>query len=165
MPHIIIKLCDWICGPGSSVGIATGYGLDGPGIESRWGRDFPDLSRPALGPTQPPVQWVPGFFPRVNCGRGVTLTPHTLLVPWSRKSRSIPLLPLSAVRPVHSLSACTSVHLYLLTLRQDLVPLNITCQKKWNCKIHCIAVHEVTKGKHRYSPTLSLTSALDVVGG
>jgi hypothetical protein len=26
-----------LCGPGSSVGIATGYGLDGPGIESRWG--------------------------------------------------------------------------------------------------------------------------------
>jgi hypothetical protein len=26
----------WLCGPGSSVGIATGYGLDGPGIESRW---------------------------------------------------------------------------------------------------------------------------------
>ena len=24
-------------GPGSVVGIATGYGLDGPGIESRWG--------------------------------------------------------------------------------------------------------------------------------
>jgi hypothetical protein len=24
-----------VCGPGSSVGIATGYGLDGPGIESR----------------------------------------------------------------------------------------------------------------------------------
>ena len=27
-------------------------GLDGPGIESRWGRDFPHLSRPALRPTQ-----------------------------------------------------------------------------------------------------------------
>ena len=46
-------------GPGSSVGIASGYGLDGPGIESRWGRDFPDLSRLSLGLTQSPVQWVP----------------------------------------------------------------------------------------------------------
>jgi hypothetical protein len=48
-------------GPGSSVGIATAYGLDGPGIESRWGRDFPHLSRPAPRPTQLPVQWVPGI--------------------------------------------------------------------------------------------------------
>jgi hypothetical protein len=41
-----------IYGPGNSVGIATGYGLDGPGIESRWGRDFTHLSRSAQGPTQ-----------------------------------------------------------------------------------------------------------------
>jgi hypothetical protein len=27
-------------GPDSSVGIATRYGLDGPGIESRWGARF-----------------------------------------------------------------------------------------------------------------------------
>ena len=47
----------------TAVGIATRYGLDGPGIESRWGRDFPHPSRPALGPTQPPIQWVPGLFP------------------------------------------------------------------------------------------------------
>jgi len=48
-------------GLGSSVGIAPGYGLDGPRIESWRGQDFPHLSRPALGPTQPPAQWVPGF--------------------------------------------------------------------------------------------------------
>jgi hypothetical protein len=38
-------------GRGSSVGTATGYGLDGPRIESRWGRDFSHTSRPVLGST------------------------------------------------------------------------------------------------------------------
>jgi len=56
MPNLFLR-----CGPGSVVGIATAYGLGGPGIESRRGRDFPHLSRPALRPTQPPVQWVPVF--------------------------------------------------------------------------------------------------------
>jgi hypothetical protein len=45
----------------SSVGITTGYGLDSPEIEFRWGRDFSHTSTPALGHTQPPPQWVPGL--------------------------------------------------------------------------------------------------------
>ena len=99
------------CGPVSVVGIETGYGLDGPGIETWCGRDFPHLFRPAWEPTQSPYN---GYrvFPEVKSNQGVTLTPHRLLVPWSRKSRGIPLLPLWAVRPVQSLGACT-VQLYL----------------------------------------------------
>ena len=49
-----------ICGPGSSVGIATDYGLDGPG-SNPGGDEIFRLSRPALGPTQPPVKWVTGL--------------------------------------------------------------------------------------------------------
>jgi len=38
---IFIQSLLGVCiGPGSVVGIATGYGLDGPGIESRWGEIF-----------------------------------------------------------------------------------------------------------------------------
>jgi hypothetical protein len=49
-------------------------------------------------------------FPGIKSGLGVTLTPHPLLVPWSWKSRAMPLFPLWAVRPVQSLSACSRVH-------------------------------------------------------
>ena len=51
-----------------------------------------------------------GSFPRVKSGWGMTLTPHPLLVPWSRKGRAIPLLHLWVIRPVQSLSAYTRAH-------------------------------------------------------
>ena len=77
-----------ICGPGSSVGIATDFWLDGPGSN----RDFPPVQ---TGPGAHPASCTmgTGSFLGVKCGQGVTLTPHPLLVLWSRKSRSIPLLP------------------------------------------------------------------------
>jgi hypothetical protein len=49
----------------SLAGLATRYRLDGEWIEfpcGGWGREFPQLSRRALGPNQPPVQWVPRLY-------------------------------------------------------------------------------------------------------
>jgi hypothetical protein len=50
-------------GRDSSVGKATRYGLDGPGIESRWGARFsaPFQTDRGAHPASYTVQWVPGF--------------------------------------------------------------------------------------------------------
>jgi len=70
-------------GRDSSVGIATCYGLDGPGIESWWGARF--SAHVQTGPGAHPAfcKIGTGSFPAVQSGRGVRLTPHPLLVPWS----------------------------------------------------------------------------------
>jgi len=60
-PHIFIKGVYMVArGPGSTVGKATDYGLDGLG-SNPGGDEIFRPSRPALVPTQPPVKWVPGF--------------------------------------------------------------------------------------------------------
>ena len=57
----LLSVNTWlICGTGRSVGIATAYGLDGPG-STPGGVEIFRSSRPALEPTQPPVKWVPGL--------------------------------------------------------------------------------------------------------
>jgi hypothetical protein len=72
--------------------LATGWTTVRSVFDSRQGqRIFPvsSVSRPALGPTQPPVQWVQGVLsPGVKRGRNVTLTTHPHLVPRSRMCRS-----------------------------------------------------------------------------
>ena len=68
-----MKLCISTCGrsgPGISVGIATDYGLDGPGLNPGGDEIFRPF-RPALGPTQPPV--FPGG--KVRPGRAADHSP------------------------------------------------------------------------------------------
>jgi hypothetical protein len=80
--------------------LATGWTTGRSSFDPRQGqRVFPlsSVSRPALGPTQPPVQWVPGVLsPGLKRGRGVTLTTHPHLVLMSRMSRSYTSSPPSA---------------------------------------------------------------------
>ena len=98
-----------VSGPSSSIGTATDYGLDGPGIESRWGVIFAPVH---TGPGAHPASCTmgTGSFPGVKYGQGVLLTTHPLLVPRSWNSRAIPLPTLWATTgPVTG-----TLYLYLL---------------------------------------------------
>ena len=73
--------------------------------------------------------------------------PSPLLAPWSRKSRAVPLLPLWAVRPVQSLSACTRVHFthfYLLGLEN----------KKQSCHIYMRESHKHNAKIKKFNPKM-----------
>jgi hypothetical protein len=121
-------ICTWFCrqhyqksGPGSVVGIATGYGLDGPGIEFRLGRDFPHLSRPALWAHPASCTMVTEFFAGVKSGRGVTLTPHPLVVPLVMKEYSYTSTPLMGRTACTELQCMYKGELYLFTLLSKVV--------------------------------------------
>jgi len=73
----ISRLHQQFAGRDSSVGIATRYGLDGPGIESRLGRDFPQPSRPVLEAHPASYTKGTGSFPGLKRpGRGVNHLTH-----------------------------------------------------------------------------------------
>jgi hypothetical protein len=79
----------------------------------------------------------------------VTLTPYPLLVPWSRKSRAIPLLCLWAVWPVQSLSACT-LHLSFTLYNLSFMIMILFSWK--DCAV-CIVVHSLSS--HVSSPSVA----------
>ena len=86
--QVTVTDCVSACGPGSVVGIATGYGPDCPGIESRWRASQVGARYTApvqTGPGAHPASCTmgTGSLPGVKSGRNVTLTPHQLLVLWS----------------------------------------------------------------------------------
>jgi hypothetical protein len=84
------------------VGTATRYGMDGPGIESWWGRDFPHLSRPALGPTQSSIQWVP----RLSRGKAAGAWPWP---PTTSNAEVIERVELYIYSPLLAFMACDRV--------------------------------------------------------
>ena len=72
-------------GRNSSVGIAPRYGLDGPGMESRWGARF---STPVqTGPGDHPASYTmgTGSFPGGKAAGGVAFITHPYLVPRLKK--------------------------------------------------------------------------------
>ena len=83
-------------------------------FESTRGRDLLQLSRPALGPIQPPVQWVPGL-PGLN-GWGVALSTHPYLPPTLEKESSYTCTHLLA------LNGILEGEIYLLLLLLALQP-------------------------------------------
>ena len=88
------------------------------------GRDFPPVR---TGPGAHPASYTmgTGSFSGVNYGRGVLLTTHPLLVPWSWKSRAIPLPTLWAT------TGPVTGTLYLFTVAKLLSPRVPSSQKEW----------------------------------
>ena len=121
-----------------------------------------------------------GSFPEVKSGRGVTLTPHPLLVPWSRKTRAIPLPPYGpyglyrASVPVQysytstPLSACT-VQLYLYSpqyLYSTAIPLLPSVQVQYSYSTtplsNCTIQLHLSAPQHQYSTAIPLLPSLPV---
>jgi hypothetical protein len=97
------------------------YTLRGPGFECREGLEvilFSRTYRPAVGPTHPPVQWVPGWS-----GCSAKLTSHLHLVPRLRMNGITPLLPHMPSRFGHRLNVGPS----LSYMKSDAISICAEC--------------------------------------
>jgi hypothetical protein len=130
--------------------LATGWSVRG--LNPGGGEFFRTCSDRSWGP---PSLLYNGYqvFPRGKERPGRDVDPSPLLVPWSRKGKAIPLLPLWAVRPVQSLSACIMVHFTLqaylhspicLASTRETLPFSLTfCyDKTLACTRLCINGHK-----------------------
>ena len=115
--QLLRRICVWtaymllggyLCDSCHSPRLATGWTVQGSNLGAgEIFRTCPDrsLDHPAS------CTMGTGSFQGVKGGRGVRLAPHPLPVPWSRKSKAIPVHALWTVQPVQTLSACTTVHI------------------------------------------------------
>ena len=129
-------------GPGNSVGIAIDYGLDGLGIESWWGENF-RLSGPALGPTQPPVQWISGLsWGKVQLRHAADHSPPSSATAMEEYSYT-------STHPLGHNKACNGEH-FTFTVTHILIILNLL---KIISKF-CPAVMTVTTKHRKVSPRI-----------
>jgi membrane-associated phospholipid phosphatase len=105
--RIIFWLFDRPVGCYSTIGVTTRHGLEGPGIGYRWELDIRHTSIPAIGSTEPPVEWVPGHFPGGEAAGAWSWSPIPILHRRWRKNGAIRVLLLL----LRALMACSRMTL------------------------------------------------------
>ena len=158
----------------STIGVPTRYGTGGPGIESRWVRDFPHPSRPALGPIQPHTQWVPGVK-QSGCGVN-NLSPSSAEVTanfylfkhksaYSISLQSLTKFWIHGVYYKMHLTANIWNRIQISTWNQvstfNLKSL-IFCFMLIVCFIYSISIHRIPNHNYRHTPYFSFTASTTV---
>lgn len=112
----------------SMISIETRHGQDSLGLKSWQGSGiflFSKTTITTLQPSQFPIQWLQGFFPRGKTAGGIQLTTHHHLVP-SLRSGVIPVSPMC----LHDVEA---VNFTVITLKRPHNEReNLKFDQQWN---------------------------------